>query len=80
MPTAPPSIVCAAYVFDVGRSPTDIGLSSTSVAEKQPVGTVVGSFSTTDPYYPADPHTYTLVAGAGDTDMRCSRSMPTAAC
>lgn len=58
----------AAYVFDVGRSPTDIGLSSTSVAEKQPVGTVVGSFSTTDPYYPADPHTYTLVAGAGDTD------------
>jgi len=51
----------------VNDAPTDISISSSSVAENQPVGTIVGNFSTTDvdggPTY-----TYSLVAGAGDTD------------
>ncbi len=47
--------------------PTDISLSNSTVAEGQPVGTVVGTFSTADPN-PGDTHTYSLVAGAGDTD------------
>jgi type VI protein secretion system component Hcp len=53
---------------DVGdREPTDIALSSTSVAENQPAGTVVGTLSTTDPDA-GDTFTYTLVGGPGDTD------------
>jgi hypothetical protein len=53
---------------DVGdREPTDIALSSTSVAENRPVGTVVGTFSTTDPDA-GDTFTYTLVNGPGGTD------------
>jgi CSLREA domain-containing protein len=51
----------------VNAAPTDIGLSKTSIAENQPVGTTVGSFSTTDPDS-GDSHTYTLVAGAGADD------------
>ena len=47
-------------------APTDIAITSSSVAENQPSGTVVGTFSSTDvdggPTY-----TYSLVAGAGDT-------------
>jgi hypothetical protein len=48
-------------------SPTDIGLSNSSVAENQPVGTTVGAFSTTDPDS-GDTFTYALVSGTGDTD------------
>ena len=48
--------------------PTNITLSSSSVPENQPVNTVVGTFSTTDPDNPGDSHTYTLVAGAGSAD------------
>jgi hypothetical protein len=46
------------------RSPTDIGLSSLSISENQPAGTVVGTFSTTDADA-ADAFTYALVAGTG---------------
>jgi hypothetical protein len=46
--------------------PTDISLSNNSVAEGQPAGTVVGTFSTTDPD-PSDTHSYSLVSGSGDT-------------
>jgi predicted outer membrane repeat protein len=46
-------------------APTDITLSSTSVAENQPADTVVGAFSTTDPNT-GDSFTYTLVGGLGD--------------
>ena len=49
------------------QAPTGLTLSSTSVPESQPVGTVVGTFATTDPDI-GDTHTYTLVAGDGDDD------------
>jgi murein DD-endopeptidase MepM/ murein hydrolase activator NlpD len=47
--------------------PTDISLSKTSVAENRPVGTIAGSFSTTDPNED-DTFVYTLVDGEGSTD------------
>jgi hypothetical protein len=58
----------AAYVFDGARAPTDIRLSSASIAENQLVGSFVGTFTTTDPNLPDDSHTYTLAVGSGDTD------------
>jgi hypothetical protein len=54
-------------VTEVNLAPTDLSLAPASVAENQPSGTTVGAFSTTDPNA-ADLFTYTLVAGAGDTD------------
>ena len=51
----------------VNEAPTDIDLTSSSVAENAPSGTAVGAFSTTDADA-GDTHTYALVAGAGDTD------------
>ncbi|MEM7111125.1 MAG: LamG-like jellyroll fold domain-containing protein [Chloroflexota bacterium] len=48
-------------------TPTDIGLSPSSVAENQPSGTAVGTLSTTDPDV-GDSHTYALVSGTGDDD------------
>jgi len=51
----------------VNDVPTDISLSNAGVDENQAVGTVVGTFSTTD-QDTVDTHTYTLVAGAGSTD------------
>ena len=48
------------------QTPTSLTLSATSVAENQPSGTLVGTFTTTDPDM-GDTHTYSLVAGAGDT-------------
>ncbi|MDA8658406.1 cadherin domain-containing protein [Flavobacteriaceae bacterium] len=47
--------------------PTDISLSSTSIAENKPIGTTVGALSTTDSDT-LDTHTYSLVSGSGDTD------------
>ena len=49
------------------HAPTDIALSNASVAENEPVGTTVGTLSATDPD-PAATFTFSLVAGAGDTD------------
>jgi hypothetical protein len=46
-------------------APTDIGLSSTSVREQQPVGTIVGSLSTVDADLPTDSHTYSFVSVPG---------------
>jgi hypothetical protein len=51
----------------VNQAPTDISLSNTTIAENQPAGAIVGSLSTTDPDAD-DTHTYTLIAGTGDTD------------
>jgi hypothetical protein len=48
-------------------APTDIALSGTSVAENLPIGTSVGTLSTTDPDA-GNTFTYTLVAGTGGTD------------
>jgi hypothetical protein len=52
---------------NVNESPTDIVLSSNSVAENQPAGTTVGSFTTTDPDA-GNTFTYSLVGGTGSTD------------
>src|SRR4029079_12711269 len=58
----------AATLTDVEEPPTNLTLSpTTGVAENQPAGTNVGTLSTTDPDA-GDTFTYTLVAGAGDTD------------
>ncbi len=47
--------------------PTDIALSSATVAENLPAGTTVGTLSGTDPN-PGDALSFALVAGAGDSD------------
>ena len=47
--------------------PTDITMDSTTVPESQPIGTVVGTFTTTD-VDTVGTHTYSLVAGVGDTN------------
>jgi hypothetical protein len=54
-------------VTNVNETPTDITLSSTSIAENQAAPAAVGNFFATDPDS-GDTHTFTLVAGAGDTD------------
>lgn len=48
-------------------TPTAVDLAPSAVAENSPVGTMVGTLSTTDDDA-GDTFTYTLVAGAGDTD------------
>ena len=59
---APPSAPAPA-----NSAPTDISLSNTSVAENQPSGTAVGTFSSTDPDS-GNTFTYSLVSGTGSTD------------
>ncbi len=49
------------------QSPANISLSNDSMAENQPAGAKIGIF-TTDDADSADTHTYSLIAGAGDTD------------
>ena len=67
----PPDNMAANYQFSftvvANQAPTDINLSNSSVDENQPVGTTVGTLSTTDPN-PGDTFTYALVSGTGDTD------------
>jgi fibronectin type 3 domain-containing protein len=54
-------------VYNVNEPPTDVTLSSATLAENRPAGTTVGILSTTDvDLY--DWYTYTLVSGPGDTD------------
>ncbi|MEH2286309.1 DUF4347 domain-containing protein, partial [Nostoc sp.] len=48
-------------------APTDLVLSSLNVNENVTAGTVIGTFTTTDPDA-NDTFTYSLVAGTGDTD------------
>jgi hypothetical protein len=50
----------------VDNAPTGLALSANSVAENQAIGTVVGTFTTTDSDT-GDSHTYTLVSGSDDT-------------
>ncbi|SHK60066.1 Por secretion system C-terminal sorting domain-containing protein [Reichenbachiella agariperforans] len=52
-------------INDVNETPTDLELSSLEINESNPVGTVIGSFSTTDEDE-GQTHTYTLVSGTGD--------------
>ena len=49
------------------HAPTDIALSNNTVSTAASIGAVVGTLSSTDAT-PAETFTYTLVAGAGDTD------------
>ncbi|MEQ8415692.1 MAG: Ig-like domain-containing protein [Imperialibacter sp.] len=49
------------------EAPTDIALSFSTINENQPVGTAVGSFSTSD-VNATDTHSYSLVAGSGGVD------------
>lgn len=48
-------------------APTDIALSSATIAENQPIATAIGNLTATDPDT-ADTFTFQLVNGAGDTD------------
>ncbi|GAB5523536.1 MAG: hypothetical protein Roseis2KO_14080 [Roseivirga sp.] len=50
-----------------GNAPATISLSNSEIEENQPIGTVVGNFSTED-IDEDETHTYTLVAGDGDED------------
>ena len=55
------------YNVDFNRNPTDISLSSTSIAENAGINATVGTLSTTDPDA-GDTFTYSLVTGTDDTD------------
>jgi hypothetical protein len=50
------------------QAPTDIGLSSSSVAENLAIGSTVGTLSTVDPDVGDTTFTYSLVSGTGATD------------
>ena len=54
-------------VNEVNQAPTAMGLSNSTVAENQPVGTTVGTLGTTDADN-GNTFTYSLVAGTGSTD------------
>ncbi|MCX7399769.1 MAG: cadherin domain-containing protein [Planctomycetales bacterium] len=54
-------------VTNVNEAPTEINLSSSSVAENSAIGTTVGSFSTTDADS-GNTFTYSFIAGTGSTD------------
>jgi len=56
-----------AYSSKVLRSPKDITLSASTIAENEDINTVVGELSTID-FTPSDSFTYTLVEGDGDDD------------
>ncbi len=61
--------VIAPTQFDlyIDETPTDVALSTSSIAENQPSGTAVGTLSTTDPDT-GNTFTYSLVTGTGSTD------------
>lgn len=49
------------FNISVPTTPTDIILSNTDIFENQPVGTLIGTLTTTDDDLPSDTHTYSLV-------------------
>jgi len=55
------------HVSNVNEEPSDIGLSSNSILENQPFGTIVGTFSTTDPDS-GNTFAYALTSGIGSGD------------
>ena len=59
--------VFAVSVTNVNEAPTVVNLSNSSIAENQPIGTIVGVLSNDDPDF-GDTHTYSLEPGAGSTD------------
>ncbi len=62
-----PSVVTFVGQGQTSSIPTDLSLSSTALAEEQPAGTTVGTFSTADPGI-GDTFTYSLVSGTGSAD------------
>ncbi len=54
-------------VNDVNEIPTDISLDNLSIDESNPVGSVIGTFTTTD-VDQGQTYTYSLVAGIGSDD------------
>ena len=54
------------FLFAANSAPTDISITSSSVNENESIGTLIGNLSSTD--VDPDVHTYSLVAGVGDTD------------
>ncbi|MBW4694871.1 MAG: DUF4347 domain-containing protein [Lyngbya sp. HA4199-MV5] len=52
-------------ISDLNQRPTDLSISSTTVAENLPSGTTVGRFTTIDPN-PGDSFTYSIIAATGD--------------
>ena len=64
-----PNASGAVYVFDADTAgyPTDIGLFRSAIPENEPAGTVVGTFSSSDPES-GDTFTYALASGLGDDD------------
>lgn len=61
------SVSASSTVSVLNRAPTDILLSSVTISENNLVGAVVGALTTVDPDA-GNTFTYTLVAGAGDSD------------
>ena len=59
--------IVAVNVSNVNEDPTDIALSSNTIAENSDANAIVGTLSTTD-IDAGDTFTYTLVTGTGDTD------------
>ncbi|MCX8131151.1 MAG: hypothetical protein N3I35_13760, partial [Clostridia bacterium] len=55
-------------ISEVNAAPSDIAISSSSIAENSPSESAVGSLSTTDSNSGDVLFTYALVSGAGDTD------------
>ncbi len=53
--------------FTIGFAPTALSLSTTTIDESLPIGTIVGTFTSTDPNL-LDAFTYTLASGSGDGD------------
>jgi hypothetical protein len=59
--------IVTAIFQEANGPPNDIELSGNTILENQPIGTIVGMFTTTDPT-PGDSHAYSLAAGTGSTD------------
>ena len=55
-------------ITNVNEAPTGLDVSSTTIEENQPQGTLIGTFSTTGDPDAGDTHTYSLVEGEGDDD------------
>jgi hypothetical protein len=53
-------------VNNVNETPLEVNLSQSSIDENQPSGTIIGSFSTTDPDAPPTTQTFTYSLLAGD--------------
>ncbi|MES2565899.1 MAG: gliding motility-associated C-terminal domain-containing protein [Bacteroidota bacterium] len=52
---------------DINENPTEILLAGDSIAEAQPANTLIGTFTSSDEDA-GSAHTYSLIAGAGDSD------------